>query len=172
MATPSSSLNGHAPLPGPAMMIVALCVTGTAGWAGLPLSGAGVTLGACVALLVFGLPHGTLDLEIIRARWHSPMTRLLPLLAVYLGLAAAMFGMWQVDPVVALGAFIAIAVVHFAEDWDGAGSAVLSGGEALALLAAPTLLHRAELDAIFIDLTNRDAAVEISQAMAGLAPEA
>ena len=170
MSMSSSKLHEHAAVPGPAAMIVVLCAAGAAGGAGFSLSGAGVTLCACVALLVFGLPHGTLDLEIIRARWRSPLTQLMPLLAVYLGLAAAMFGLWQVDPVVALGSFIAIAVVHFSEDWEGAGSVILSGGLALALLAAPTLLHRAELDTIFIDLTNRDTAVAISQMLNGVAP--
>lgn len=101
------------------MMIVVLVAAAVAGWAGLALSGAGVTLVACLAILMFGLPHGTLDLEIIRTRWHSPITQMVPLLAVYLALAAAMFGLWQFDPVLALGAFIAVAVVHFPKTGTG-----------------------------------------------------
>jgi len=53
-------------LPGPRIMILALALALLAGMAGVPLASPVATAVACVALLVFGLPHGTLDLELIR----------------------------------------------------------------------------------------------------------
>jgi len=138
--------------------------------AGVPLAGATATSAACLALLVFGLPHGTLDLELIKARGRGPWTGLAALLIVYLGCAAAMLALWLVAPVIALGAFILIATVHFSEDWDGTGSRFLELGLALAVLAAPTLFHRAALERIFIALTGQSEATAIADAMLLVTP--
>ena len=128
--------------------------------AGVSLSGALATSVGCLMLLVFGLPHGTLDLHRIRDQARGPATGLIVLLAVYLGLALAMFAVWRFAPVLALAIFIVVAVIHFSEDWTGTGSGLLEKGLALGLLAAPTLLSRPELDGLFIALTGRtDAAV-------------
>lgn len=160
------------PLSGPLPAIVALVVAGLGTLSGLPLSGELATTLACLSLLVFGLPHGTLDLEIIRDRLSGPWTGLVILVGIYLALAGLTYGLWRVQPVLALAAFIAIAVAHFAEDWDGAGSALLQGGMALALLAAPTLFYRAELDLIFAGLTGRTGAPVISDLLLLVAPVA
>jgi len=165
-ASPSGTV-----LPGPRIMILALALALLAGLVGVPLASPGATAVACVALLVFGLPHGTLDLELIRARLSGPWTGMATLVALYLAFAAGMYAVWLVQPVLALAAFIAIAVAHFAEDW-GAGPPLLRAAPALALLAAPTLFHRAELDAIFIGLTNRADAGIVGAGLALLAPVA
>ena len=157
---------------GPVALCGGLALSVLAMLSGVSISGGSATSLACLSLLVFGLPHGTLDLEIIRARLSGPWTGLVTLTALYLGLAAAMYGLWRIEPVMALATFVVIAVVHFSQDWEGSGSSLLSGGLALALLAAPTLLHRTELDAIFIGLTNRAAAVAVSDGLMMVAPVA
>ena len=159
-------------LSGSTLGVGALALSLLALVAGVPLSGGMATAVACLALLVFGLPHGTLDLEIIRAQQAGPWTGMVTLVLLYLGLAAAMYGLWRAEPVLALGAFIAIAVAHFSEDWDGAGPVILRAGLALALLAAPTLLHRAELDAIFIGLTDRAGASAVTDGLMLVLPVA
>ena len=159
-------------LSGSTLVVGALILCLVALVAGVPLSGGIVTAVACLALLVFGLPHGTLDLEIIRAQQAGPWTGMVTLVVLYLGLAAAMYGLWRAEPVLALAAFIAIAVAHFSEDWDGAGPVILRAGLALALLAAPTLLHRAELDAIFIGLTDRAGASAVTDGLMLVLPVA
>lgn len=153
------------PLPGTSLLIVALLLSLLALGLGVPLSGPVATTLSCLALLVFGLPHGTLDLELIRARASGPWMGMVILVLIYLSLAAAMYALWRIEPVLALAAFIAIAVVHFSEDWQGAGSALLRAGLALALLSAPTLFHRAELDAIFSGLTDRIEATMVTDAL-------
>ena len=159
-------------LSGPVVLCGGLILSMIAALSGVSLAGGTVTSLACLGLLVFGLPHGTLDLEIIRARLSGPWTGLVTLTGLYLGLAAAMYGLWRIEPVMALAAFVVIAVVHFSEDWQGAGSGLLSGGLALALLAAPTLAHRAELDAIFVGLTGQASAVAVSDGLTLVAPVA
>lgn len=160
------------PLPGASLLIGALVLSVLALGLGLPLSGPVATTLSCLALLVFGLPHGTLDLELIRARASGPWTGMATLVLIYLSLAASMYGLWRAEPVLALAAFIAIAVVHFSEDWQGAGSSLLRAGLALALLSAPTLFHRAELDTIFIGLTDRVEATMVTDALTLVLPMA
>jgi Brp/Blh family beta-carotene 15,15'-monooxygenase len=158
------------PLPGPQVMIAVIGLALTSGWAGLPLSGPVGTMAASLAILVFGLPHGTLDLELIRARLSGPWTGMVTLVTLYHGLAALMLAVWQIAPVLALGVFIAIAVVHFSEDWDGTSHSVLRASMALSLLAAPTVLHRADLDAIFVALSDRVDATAVSGLLSLVAP--
>lgn len=145
---------------------------GLAMLAGVPLGGPVVTSVACLMLLVFGLPHGTLDLELIKARSQGPWTGLASLLVLYLGLATAMLALWQVAPVLALGAFILTAAVHFSEDWEGTGSRFLELGVALGLLCAPTLIHRDALSQIFVGLTGQAGAAIIADLMLLVTPVA
>ncbi|WP_298162245.1 Brp/Blh family beta-carotene 15,15'-dioxygenase [Brevundimonas sp.] len=153
-------------------MIVALLLSLLALVLGVPLSGPVATTLSCLALLVFGLPHGTLDLELIRARAAGPWMGMVTLVLLYLSLAASMYALWRIEPVLALAAFIAIAVVHFSEDWQGAGSVLLRAGLALALLSAPTLFHRTELDLIFTGLTDRIEATMVTDALLLVLPMA
>ena len=153
-------------------LVAALLIVTVMFASGVPLAGPAATMAACVALLIFGLPHGTLDLELIRSRLSGPWTGMASLVLIYLGCAGATWLLWRVEPVLALAAFIAIATVHFSEDWEGAGSALLRGGLALALLAAPTLAHRDALDTIFIGLTDRASASLVTDALVMVAPVA
>lgn len=137
---------------------------------GLPVGGSEATSIGCLALLVFGLPHGALDLELIKTRSRGPWTSVVSLLVLYLGCAAAMATVWAAAPVMALTIFIVIAVMHFSEDWEGASAPVLGLGLALALLASPSFLHRAELDALFIGLTDRPGATAVTDALTLMAP--
>lgn len=154
-----------------AALAVASAACLTAGLLGAPLAGAGATGFACIILLLFGLPHGTLDLELIKTEGQTA-SGLMVLLSVYLGLAAVMYGLWVAAPALALAAFIVIAIIHFSEDWEGSGSAFLAMGQAAAVLAAPTFLHRADLDAIFVSLTDREGARFITDGLTMIAPVA
>lgn len=120
----------------------------------LPM-GSGATLVACAAILLFGLPHGSLDIETIKHQRAAGAARVPQVLLLYVGLAAAMYALWRIAPVAALAAFLVIAVVHFAEDWRDARSAFLAQGIAVSLLTAPALFHLAELDALFVALSGR-----------------
>ncbi len=134
------------------------------------LGGGASTIFATVAILVFGLPHGTLDLEIIKRERSTSRLGISALLLLYLGMAGGMAAVWQFAPVMALAAFLVVAVVHFAEDWPELKSAFLAQGMSIALLTAPALFHLAELEVLFAAVTGRSDAAFLANFMLLLAP--
>lgn len=156
----------------PALLAAQLIVTGAALLSqslGHQLDSPLVTPVACASLLLFGLPHGTLDIELLRRRdGAGPLV----LLVAYGACAAAMYAVWQLAPLLALSLFLAVAVEHFAEDWDEMGSRFIAYGTAVALIATPALLHRTELASIFTLLTGTAAAARLGDLLLILMPVA
>lgn len=142
-----------------AALVLATGAAFAASAAGLPLDGGAATLAACAAILLFGLPHGALDLRLLTAK--APVARL----ALYLGLAAAMLALWRAAPVVALVAFLVMAVIHFAEDWATLDEPFLAHGAAAGLLAAPGLLHMETLHGLFTALTGEAGAAVLGDVL-------
>ena len=140
--------------------------------AGVPLGGPAATGLACFAILILGLPHGALDLALIRREGTRGPRGLVPLIALYLACAAATWAVWRIAPIAALGLFLAIATAHFAEDWAETGSSLLSFTLAGSLLAAPALLHRLALRQIFAALTGREEAAVVADLLLLMAPTA
>lgn len=123
---------------------------------------------ACGAVLVFGMPHGSLDLERLTAGGAERGRALL----VYLACALGMYLVWRSDPGAALAVFLGLSVWHFAEDWSACPSLPLRLGAALAILAAPMLLHGREVAEIFFDLTLSSEAGAIADLLRMAAPAA
>lgn len=140
--------------------------------AGVNVSSGTATVVAAAAMLLFGLPHGTFDIELIRRNSSTRGIGLTPVLALYLGCALAMYLLWQVRPVAALLFFIGIATWHFAEDWEDAGSGLLATGIAAATLMAPVVLHRAATAAIFKAVAGTADAAIVVQLLVLAAPVA
>ena len=127
-------------------------------------SGAAVML-SCAAILLLGLPHGALDLV---ALLRAPSS--VRAISTYLALAGAMAALWWLVPGAALLLFFAVAIGHFGEDWPG--PALIAHGGALALLAAPLLFHRAEIDALFAVIAGPGAIPPLANALVLVAPVA
>jgi beta-carotene 15,15'-dioxygenase len=105
---------------------------------------------ALSAILILGLPHGALDMAIIRGGQRRLLAGdVLRRLALYIGCALAMALVWIAAPGAALGLFLIIAGFHFAEDWTETLPAPLAHATAIAILAAPALFQREELLRIF-----------------------
>lgn len=155
----------HAAIHG-ALAFVLLCLHA----AGDLLAGGVATTVGCLALLIVGLPHGTLDLELIKRSRGGGGVSMPVLLAFYLGLAAAMYALWRIAPLAALVAFLLTAALHFAEDWREADQPFLAQGAAVALLAAPSIVHRSELAALFVALSGVEGAALIADVMLMIAP--
>ena len=153
-----------------AFLASALAILSALHFSGTSLDGSTPTIVACAAILLFGLPHGALDLEIIKRERGTGQLGMGGLLLLYLGLAAAMATMWQVAPLGALASFLLVAVIHFAEDWQELGSAFLAQGVAIALLTAPSFLHLVELEQLFQALSGQAEATLIANLMLLLAP--
>ena len=137
---------------------------------GPSLYGTASTISACAAILLFGLPHGALDLEIIKRERGTGRAGIAALVMLYLGLAAAMATVWQLTPVAALAIFLVVAVVHFAEDWPELRSTFLAQGMAIAFLTAPALLHLNLLEQLFVALSGHRDGAAVANIMLLLVP--
>lgn len=131
-----------------------------------------IALVACAALLVLGLPHGSFDMLLIVEAGRGSQRRLIAVLLCYIGLAAAAAVVWSVTPGIALAAFVAIAIVHFSEDWRGSKSMFLALGTATALIAAPSVLHGAELETLLGMVATPRSGSLIAAALTMVAPAA
>jgi Brp/Blh family beta-carotene 15,15'-monooxygenase len=65
------------------------------------------------AVIVFGLPHGALDLNLVRGATNGSWVTLATAIGLYLIVAGAVLAVWFFEPVVALFGFLLIAVFHF-----------------------------------------------------------
>lgn len=136
------------------------------------LSGPVATGLLCLALLVFGLPHGSLDIAVMRRCATMGRRQVGVTIALYLGLAAATYVVWCVAPVLALASFLVIASIHFADDWADELPPFFAIGTAVALLAAPAVRHRHAISDIFVSLTGQSGAVTIANLLVLVAPVA
>ncbi len=147
--------------------LLGLCIVNAAG---VSLGSPAATTAACAALLVFGLPHGSLDIATLaKARSRSAFW-LASVVALYLGCAALMYLIWQAAPVAALGTFLILACLHFAEDWQDDLPPFLAIGTAIAMLTAPALLFRTDLVSLFITLTGSPASASLADTALMIAP--
>jgi len=136
---------------------------------GLP-DGPGVTAGLCVLLLLVGMPHGSFDIALLREGRVRPGFG--AVLAVYLALGALTLAAWVVTPILALMLFVAISVVHFAEDWVAGGVPVLAAGVALSLFAAPAIANPHETARLFVALSGERAGAQVADLLILMAPSA
>ncbi len=123
----------------------------------------------CAALLIGGLPHGALDLAVLR---RDAEHRTALVITLYLGLAAGMFATWQLAPALALALFLAMAMTHFAEDWSDAEHPFFAVGIAVALLSAPALFHHEAMGGLFVLITGEPAAIGLADTLLLVAPAA
>ena len=121
----------------------------------------------CAALLLGGLPHGALDLAVLRREAEH---RFALVITLYLVLAAVMFATWQVAPALALALFLAMAMTHFAEDWSDSEHPFFALGIAAAILSAPALFHHEELGGLFVLIAGEAGAAGLADTLLLVAP--
>ncbi len=114
-------------------------------------------------IVVLGVPHGALD-TIFARQLYGIHTRggWLRFAAIYTLLAAAVVGLWLLQPTCFLLGFLFISTVHFSGD-PAAGTPwparALYGG---AVIVLPTLLHAGEITRLFALLVGMDAAALVT----------
>lgn len=133
------------------------------GLAAPPLGVQVVVLGLLVAVL--GLPHGALDPLIARrlGLWSTPLGFAGFNLA-YIGVVAAVVGLWLVLPLLSLVAFLLVSAAHFGSDWNASRPLWMRLATGMALLSLPALGHRAEVSVLYEILAPGAAAVADVQA--------
>jgi Brp/Blh family beta-carotene 15,15'-monooxygenase len=120
-----------------------------------------VNMLAAVAIVLAGIPHGTLDVEIAAAHFgQKGIAGKAMIIASYLGCAAAMVLLWVLIPELALVSFLIISIVHFSRDWRGGVDPFLAMMVGWALVALPALASPDDVATIFAALTgNQNGAI-------------
>jgi len=134
-----------------------------------------LTLLAAV-VVVFGLPHGALDLALVQGASRGSMRALTAAAAIYLAVAAAVLAVWLIFPVMALFGFLIIAIIHFGlgdtEDlrgWPRAFETVARGGFAG---IAPVVFHAQTTRDLFALLVGPSAVPALDAALGAAAAPA
>jgi beta-carotene 15,15'-dioxygenase len=126
-----------------------------------------MTMIAALFIVIVGVPHGTLDVEIASVRFgKSNASGKIAILAGYLTCAAGMALCWMVVPAIALSLFLIISIVHFGLDWRGGADPFLAMMVGWALIALPALSHPREVSDIFAILTGSPTGATISALLA------
>lgn len=126
-----------------------------------------MTMIAALAIVLVGIPHGTLDVEIAAARFgQSSFIGKTKILTAYIACAAIMAACWYVAPAAALSLFLIISIVHFGLDWRGGADPFLAMMVGWALVALPALTHPSDVANIFSILTGGPVGSTISALLA------
>lgn len=129
-----------------------------AGWA---------TAIAALAITLFGIPHGTLDVEIAAHRFGmSTLAGKTRIIAAYLAVAALTAMCWFAAPAAALTLFLLVSMVHFGEDWLNEGEPFLAMMVGWGLISVHALAHPQAVSDIFVLLTNDASGATIADLLA------
>ncbi len=101
-------------------------------------------------VILFGLPHGALDVELATKMnlVFSTKTAIL-FLTVYLFLAMVGIALWLALPVVGLSIFLLISAFHFSDDWSGILPRWLCLIIGSIIICMPVVLHADTVKEIF-----------------------
>jgi len=109
---------------------------------------------AALAIVLAGIPHGTLDVEIAAVHFgQNGLAGRAKIISGYVGCAAAMVVLWLQLPELALISFLLISIVHFSRDWRGGVDPFLAMMVGWALVALPALASPDDVAMIFAALT-------------------
>lgn len=167
LAVPPDQLSGWGAAAIASSWVAMVCIGNQTGG----LDGSATSL-LCLALLIFGLPHGSLDIALVRRSLQLSRRQVAAIVMLYLILAGATYSLWSAAPGLALATFLAIACIHFAEDWQADLPPFFAVGTAVALIAAPALLQRRHVADIFGSLTGQADATLTADLLILIAPVA
>jgi beta-carotene 15,15'-dioxygenase len=174
VAPVGNALVGWLPVPSdqlrlrPSLLFIALLILASASALGVQFDGPMVTLISCAAILIFGLPHGTFDLALIRQA--DVDCRMALVVALYIGCAAVMYAVWTFMPPIAFAAFLLLAIAHFAEDWAETLPPFIAVGTATSLLTGSVFVHRDLIENVFAVLIGGGPAFVIASVFFLVAP--
>ncbi len=154
----------------PAYWIAATALIGVA-LLGVPLGQPAAVAAATLVFLGGGLPHGAYDIALLRRSVVLGRSGVGLAIGGYATIALLMVLLWTTLPLVALVLFLAVASVHFGEDWQMLEEPLLRFAAGAAVIAAATIGHPAEVSALFVAMSDPRAAV-IAQIITAAAPVA
>ena len=136
----------------------------------LPLGGPVATLIATCVFIGGGLPHGAYDIALLARASHFGRYQLALAIGGYVGIAATMAALWVVSPLFALVLFVAVASVHFGEDWTMLDEPLLKVAAGTAIIAAPTIGHPVEVAQLFVAMVGGPGGATVAKTMVAIAP--
>jgi Brp/Blh family beta-carotene 15,15'-monooxygenase len=126
-----------------------------------------MTMLAAIAIVLAGIPHGTLDVEIASIRFGlSGGAKKFAIIAAYGACALLMAILWRQIPELALTVFLVISIIHFSADFRRSIDPFLSMMVGWALIALPALSHPQAVAAIFELLTDNQNGATIAALLA------
>jgi Brp/Blh family beta-carotene 15,15'-monooxygenase len=136
---------------------------------GAPLGQSMAVTAATVLFLGGGLPHGAYDIALLRKAIAPGPGVLMLFVGGYVAIAIAMALLWLTLPLLALVLFLAIAAVHFGEDWQMLEEPLLRIAAGAAVIAAPAVSHPAQVAELFVAMSDERAAL-VAQIIGAAAP--
>lgn len=136
---------------------------------GVPLGQPAAMVLATIVFIGGGLPHGAYDIALLRRCVALDRSGLRLAVGGYAAIAMLMVLLWTNLPLVALLLFLAVASVHFGEDWEMLEEPLLRIAAGAAVIAAATVGHPAEVSTLFVAMSDPRAAV-ITQIITAAAP--
>ena len=119
------------------------------------------------AILLAGIPHGALDIEIFaRHLGRSDALSKIKLTAAYAACALMMTLIWIYAPPLALAAFLLLSILHFGLDWRDNAEPFLGMTVGWAIVALPALSHPTAVTAIFETLAGEGNGAVMSAVLA------
>ncbi|GGE22537.1 hypothetical protein GCM10011529_31420 [Polymorphobacter glacialis] len=152
----------------PAYWVAAVTVV-AATLRGSPMGQPAAITAATVLFVAGGLPHGAYDLALFRRAIALDRYGITLAASCYVAVAALMAIMWMIMPLAALILFLAVAAVHFGEDWDMLDEPLLRLAAGLAVIAAPAIGHRADVSRLFVAMSDGRATF-VAQIIVAAAP--
>ncbi|WP_010215599.1 Brp/Blh family beta-carotene 15,15'-dioxygenase [Sphingomonas sp. PAMC 26621] len=137
----------------------------------VPLGGPAAVAVAAIVFLGGGLPHGAYDIALLRRSGALGPSGVGLAVAGYVTIAVLMVVLWMTLPLVALVLFLAVASVHFGEDWQMLEEPLLRFAAGAAVIGAATIGHPAAVSALFVTMSDPRAMV-IAQIITAAAPVA
>ncbi len=131
------------------------------------MDSAQMTMIAAAAIVIAGIPHGTLDVEIAASHFgQANGIGKSKIISGYVACVLLMLIFWAHLPPLALISFLTISIVHFGRDWRGGADPFLAMMVGWALVALPALSHPQAVSSIFEMLTNTQGGGAIAAALA------
>ena len=128
-------------------------------------------LAAAALLLLLGMPHGAFDVVFARKLCGVAGLKGWALFSLfYVGLSAAVVGLWVVIPTLFLCAFLIFSALHFGGDPAGGVSRLTRGLYGGAVIVLPALWHGLELQRLLGLVAGPASAAFVAPVLSQLAP--
>jgi Brp/Blh family beta-carotene 15,15'-monooxygenase len=135
----------------------------------VPLGQPALVAASSIVFIGGGLPHGAYDIALLRRTVALGRSGMVMAVGGYALTTILMAILWMSLPLVALVLFLTVAAVHFGGDWQMLDEPLLRLAAGVAVIAATTIGHPAEVSLLFVAMSDARASI-IAQIITAAAP--